>query len=717
MKLVIVESPTKARTISQFLGKDYKVESSFGHIRDLPKNRLAIDVENDFEPEYIIPLKARKNVKLLKDAANKAETVILATDEDREGESIAWHLSEVLGLKNSERIVFHEITKEAINEALGNPRKIDMNLVDSQQARRVLDRIVGYKLSPFLWKKISKGLSAGRVQSVAVRLVCEKEREIEKFTAQEYWSVEAMLQKFKVPSLSAGRQSSKFKVNDFTALLVKKDGEAIDKLDIKNKEEADAIVKDLENAEYKVASVEKKEAQKNPLPPFTTSALQQEAWKRFRFPAKLTMGLAQFLYENGLITYHRTDSCNLSAASLAAARKFITENYGQNYWPGFERKFKTKSKGAQEAHEAIRPSYPDNTTEKAKIKVKMTEQQARAYDLIWRRFIACQMAPARVDSTNVEIEAENKAQNKYTFRANGQTLKFDGFLKVYPLKFTETELPELEKGEGLDLKELIPSQHFTQPPSRYTEASLIKVLEENGIGRPSTYAPIISTVQERNYIAKNEKKQFYPTEIGLTVNDLLVEHFPEVVDINFTAKLEEELDEIAEGKDQWVPTIKEFYKPFIENLNEKYKSIEKKIMMTDEKCEKCGKPMVARMGRYGQFLACSGFPDCKNTKDVAGRGNGSQGETVDNLEVKKEKCEKCGKEMIVKQGRFGKFLACSGYPECKNIKNIKKSLGPCEKCKEGEVVEKRTKTGKKFWGCSRYPKCDFATWDRPGGSD
>lgn len=706
MKLVIVESPTKARTIGQFLGKDYKVESSFGHIRDLPKNRLAIDVDNNFEPEYIIPLKARKNVKLLKAAAEKAETVILATDEDREGESIAWHLEQVLkaadkkgGKKPYQRIVFHEITKEAINEALEHPREIDINLVDSQQARRVLDRIVGYKLSPFLWKKISKGLSAGRVQSVAVRLVCEKEDEIKKFISVEYWSIEALFQKTQT---------------DFTALLVKKDGETIDKMGIKNQTGADAIVKDLEGAEYKVASVEKKEAQKNPLSPFTTSALQQEAWKRYRFPAKLTMGLAQFLYENGLITYHRTDSMNLSAVSLSAAKKFIIENYGQNYWPGFERKYKTKSKGAQEAHEAIRPSYPENTTEKAKAKVKMTEQQAKLYDLIWRRFMACQMSPARIDSTSVEIEAENKNQNKYTFRTNGQTLKFDGFLKVYPLKFTETELPELEKGENLDLKELIPAQHFTQPPARYTEASLIKVLEENGIGRPSTYAPIISTVQERNYIAKNEKKQFYPTEIGTTVNDLLVEHFPEVVDINFTANIEKEFDEIAEGKDQWVPTIREFYEPFIENLNEKYKSIEKKIMMTDEKCEKCGKPMMARMGRYGQFLACSGFPDCKNTKDVAGRQNGSTGgDTADNPEIKNEKCEKCGKDMIVKQGRFGKFLACSGYPECKNIKNIKKSLGPCEKCKEGEVVEKRTKTGKKFWGCSRYPKCDFATWDRP----
>ena len=635
MRLVIVESPTKSKTIQGFLGPDYKVLSSFGHVRDLPKSELGIDVENDFQPKYIIPTKARKTIKLLKDAVKKTDSTILATDEDREGEAISWHLAQALGLGSKEepyqRIVFHEITKQAIEEALKNPRKIDIDLVDSQQARRVLDRLVGYKLSPFLWKKVARGLSAGRVQSVAVRLVVEREREIQKFVPEEYWEIEALLGKTK---------------KEFTAFLFQKEK-------IKNKKEVDKILKDLNDAEYRVANIEKKEVKRNPFPPFTTSTLQQAAWQKFHFPAKMTMQLAQRLYENGLITYHRTDSLNLSGLSLATAKKFIMKNYGENYYQF--RQYKTKSKGAQEAHEAIRPSYSN----KAPDSLKLESSQAKLYDLIWRRFIASQMQQAIFDSTTVDIQAKS-----YTFRANGQTLKFDGFLKVYPLKFTENDLPNLEMDEILDLIGLTPSQHFTEPPPRYNEATLIKILEKNGIGRPSTYAPTLTTVQERNYIEKDEQKRFKPTEIGTVVNDLLVKNFPQIVDLQFTAKMENDLDDIADNKKEWVPIIKEFYAPFAKNLEEKYKEIKKdkiSVEKTDKLCPKCGSPLLIRLGRFGKFYACSGFPKCKYTESLKD-----------------------------------------------NMLNI-----GCPKCKIGKITEKRTRKGKIFYGCDQYPKCDFALWDRP----
>ncbi|MBI2054402.1 MAG: type I DNA topoisomerase, partial [Candidatus Staskawiczbacteria bacterium] len=458
MILLLVESPTKARTLKTFLGDDYHVVASMGHIRDLPKSEFGVDIEKDFKPKYIVPMKAKKVVSLLKKEVQKADMATLATDEDREGEAIAWHLSEVLGLKNPKRIVFHEITKTAIEEALKNPRNIDMNLVDSQQARRILDRIVGYQLSPFLWKKVAKGLSAGRVQSVAVRLVAEREKEIQNFKPQEYWAVEAVLDKI---------QNSKGK-DEFTAVLVKKNDEPIDKLAIKNKEEADKILKNLEGAEYIVEGIEKKQTKRNPFPPFTTSSLQQAAWQKFHFPAKMTMQTAQRLYENGFISYHRTDSLNLSESSLLAAKKFITENFGENFWAGNFVKYKTKGK-AQEAHEAIRPTFADRTPDSLG---EMDARQLKLYSLIWQRFIACQMARAVFDSVSLNIAAGN-----YTFRATGQTLKFDGFLKVYPLKFEENALPELEKGENLKLIKLSHSQHFTEPPARYNEASLIKTLE------------------------------------------------------------------------------------------------------------------------------------------------------------------------------------------------------------------------------------------------
>jgi DNA topoisomerase-1 len=617
-KLLIVESPTKAKTIQKFLNKkEFLVRASFGHVRDLPEKRLGVDLENNFEPKYVILPKSKKIIKLLKNDLKKVELCLLSTDPDREGEAIAWHLVQLLKLdqaKPYQRIVFHEITKPAIEEALNNPRKIDMNLVNAQQARRILDRIVGYKLSPFLWKKVARGLSAGRVQSVAVRLVVEREREIKNFVPQEYWSIEAMLQKIQNPKFGIRHKSQI--PNEFKALLVKKEGKVIPRVGIKSKEEVEKIVRDLEGAEYKVINIEKKEVRRNPLPPFTTSTLQQEAWKKFKFTAKLTMQISQRLYEMGYITYHRTDSLNISDLALVLAKNFIVKNYGENYWAGFFRKYKANGR-VQEAHEAIRPTYVENTPEK--LALKLEKNQLRLYDLIWRRFVACQMAQASFDSTVVEIEA-----SKYVFKATGQILKFDGFLKIYPIKYEETELPPLEINEILKLIKLIPSQHFTQPPPRYTEATLIKTLEENGIGRPSTYAPILSTIQERNYVKKDKNKRLYPTEIGILVNDLLVTHFPEIVDINFTAKMEENLDKIAKGEKEWIPVINEFYQPFKKILEKKYQEVSKEqiaIQKTEKTCPECGAPLLIRLSKFGKFYSCSNFPKCKYKLPFNGNKN------------------------------------------------------------------------------------------------
>jgi len=599
MNLVIVESPTKSKTISRFLGREYSVQSSFGHVRDLPKTVLGVDVENDFEPKYVIPPKARKTIASLKKILPKSQKVIMATDEDREGEAISWHLVEALGLggnrKPVERIVFHEITEKAIEGALKNPREIDMNLVNAQQARRILDRLVGYKLSPFLWKKVARGLSAGRVQSVALRLVVEREREIENFKPEEFWTIEALL---------------KAKAGEFTAYLNKIKGEPVSKPGIKTKAEADRILQNLKNAEFTVAKIEKKESKKMPPPPFITSTLQQEAFKKLRFSSKQTMMFAQQLYETGYITYMRTDSTNLSEQALSAAEAAIKDLFGGNYWAGFPRRYKVKSRLAQEAHEAVRPTEPGRTPES--VKSGLTSQQFRLYDLIWRRFMATQMKEAIFDTMSVEINAGD-----YTFGANGQILKFDGFLKVYPLKFEEIGLPPLEEKENLGLIDLISKQHFTKPPPRYNEASLVKTLEKYGIGRPSTYAPIISTIQDRNYVQKDRTRYFHPTEIGKMVNDLLVEHFPDVVDLKFTSSMEGDLDKIAEGKEGWISVVREFYGPFNENLEKKYKEVGgKTVEETDEICEKCGGKMVIRMGRFGRFLACSNFPKCRNTKNL-----------------------------------------------------------------------------------------------------
>lgn len=672
MKLIIVESPTKSKTLGRFLGKEYNIAATRGHIRDLPRKSLGISVEKDFDPRYTVVPGRKKTIKELKDLKKKAKDIYLGMDPDREGEAIAWHVSKVLDLKNPKRIVFHEITDSAIKKALQNPEKINGQLVDAQQARRILDRIVGYKLSPFLWRKVVRGLSAGRVQSVVVRLVVERERERKNFVPQEYWSIKALLKKHSAPPQNHQQETEK---KDFEAILIKTGKKTVSKMGIKNKTQADNIIKDIQGAKYKVADIKRKEQKKNPYPPFKTSTLQQEAWKKFRFPAKFTMGLAQNLYERGLITYHRSDSLNLSQQSLLQAKQFIINKYGENYWSGSLKRYKTKSKTAQEAHEAVRPTYPEKTPVLLSKTIKENNKIGRArfklYDLIWRRFMASQMAPAVFNSVRADINALPKEKKSfpsglksYLFRTTGRTMKFDGFLKVYSIKIEENELPSLEKKELLTMVKLIPSQHFTQPPARYTEAGLIKTLEKNGIGRPSTYAPIISTVQERNYIKKNEKRRFCPTEIGTIVNDLLVEHFPKIVDVNFTAQMEEDLDKIAGGKKQWVKVIKDFYGPFQEKLNKKEKEVPHKketYEKTKKKCPQCGASLLIKLGKYGKFYACSNFPKCKYTEPLE-----------------------------------------------KNVLGIK-----CPKCKKGELLEKRTKRGKIFYGCSNWPDCDFALWNKP----
>jgi len=629
MDLIIVESPTKAKTITKFLRGDYEIVASFGHIRDLPKSKLGIDTKNDFKIQYVIPTKSRKQVNIIKKLATDANNIILATDEDREGEAIAFHLNHILDT-DYQRIVFHEITETAIKDALKNPRKINMDLVDAQIGRRVLDRLVGYKLSPLLWKKVARGLSAGRVQSVCVRLIVEREREIQKFIPEEYWSVIAEFEE------------------DFEAELSKIDGKIIQKLELKEKQ-AKEIVKFLKDKEFKVSEIIEKETFKSPLPPFTTSTLQQTSGKMLRLSSQQTMRFAQNLYERGLITYHRTDSLSLSKQSLAMAKAHIEKEFGKNYYSA--NFYKTKSKGAQEAHEAIRPTNINKIP-------KLEGKQKQLYELIKNRFLASQMAKAKFNNLNVQIQAD-----KYTFKANGQTLKFNGFLKVYPMQFKEMELPELKETQILTLDDLKANQHFTKPPARYNEPNLIKSLEEHGIGRPSTYAPTIFTIQKRNYVIKNKDRRFEPTEIGIIVNDLLVEHFPNIVDIKFTAKMEKQLDLISQGEIEWKKVIKDFYMPFEKNLIKKQETLTKKIepIETDKKCPKCGSNLMIKFGRFGKFYACSGFPKCKYTESL-------------------------------EDNKLG----------------IK-----CPKCKKGDIISRKTKKGKIFYGCSEYPDCDFAVWDKP----
>lgn len=734
MNLVIVESPTKAKTISKFLDSTYKVESSFGHIRDLPISKIGVDIKNDFEPEYIIPDRAQKTVDNLIKLANKADEVILATDEDREGEAIAWHLAQALKLKLStiQRIAFHEITKPAILEALQNPRALNIDLVDAQQARRIVDRLVGYKLSPFLWKKVARGLSAGRVQSVAVRLIVEREREILAFNKEEYWSVVAKLQ---TSSLKLQTENSNTN-NDFEASLFKMNGKNLDKLAIKSKDEADKILTDLKNANYQVAKIIKKEGKKNPLPPFTTSTLQQTANRLLGFSAKQTMMVAQQLYEGinikgegniGLITYMRTDSLNLAESFLKTTQNYLKTKIGSQYSLTSPRRFKAKSKGAQEAHEAVRPTDPFKTPES--LKNSLNPNQFKLYRLIWQRALASQMPEAIVDSVAVEIKTSKKNENlAYEFKATGQTLKFDGYLKIYPDKSEDVILPKMQEGENLDLKELTSNQHFTQPPARYSDAGLVKAMENYGIGRPSTYAPTIATIIERNYVERDDKKRLAPTAIASVVTDLLVNHFKEIIDYDFTANLEKDFDRIAIGKKKWRAIVKDFFTPFIENLKEKEKELVKKDIMpeekTEEKCNLCGSDMVIKIGRFGKFLSCSKYPECKNAKPLPGEDRDKDGKSDDKeiadlqAKHKDEVCEKCGAPMAVKVGKFGPFLACTAYPKCKNLKSIQAqnaSTGlKCPICKEGEIVMKRSRRGP-FYTCNRYPDCKTAYSSKPTG--
>lgn len=655
--LVIVESPAKAKTINKYLGSDFFVMASFGHVRDLPSSKIGIDTQNNFEPQYLIPTKSRKVVNQIKKEAKDSEVVYLATDPDREGEAIAWHVAQACGLRAGEgkakqkveRITFDEITKGAVLSAVKNPRNIDMDLVDAQQARRVLDRLVGYNLSPLLWKKIMRGLSAGRVQSVAVRLVVDREREIEAFKSDEYWDITAVLEK-----------DSK----SFEAKLFEISGKKIDKLAIGSEKEAQDYLSKLEGGKYIVKNIEEKQERRLPYAPFTTSTLQQEASNRFGYSAKQTMRIAQGLYESGYITYMRTDSVNLSKEAVESIRKYISSKWGANHLPDGVRVYKTKAKNAQEAHEAIRPTGVDKTAEEI---ANLDDKARKIYDLIWRRAVASQMKEAVLDQVDVRV-----ASGEFIFGCRGQLIKFKGFLEVYPLKIGEVSLPNLSSGDLLKLVELKKQQHFTQPPARYTEASLIKALEEKGIGRPSTYAPTMATIQDRGYVIKDAGR-LKPEKIGVAVNDLLVEHFPDVVDYGFTAKVEDDLDEIASGKLSWQKMVGDFYVPFAKNLESKESEIKKQDFTEEagENCPECGKKLLIRRSKRGKFIGCSGFPECKYTRnyvDEKTQAKIDEGEK----EIAGRKCPKCGGDLKIASGRFGPFIGCSNYPECKYIERIGK---------------------------------------------
>jgi len=702
--LVIVESPTKAKTISRFLGRDFTVKASFGHVRDLPKSEIGIDIEGGtFLPHYIIPTKSRKIVTELKKFAKSADHVYFATDEDREGEAISWHLEQLLGVKpdKTSRITFHEITKDAIKGALLNPRAIDDRMVDAQQARRVLDRLVGYELSPLLWHKVRRGLSAGRVQSVAVRLTVEREREITAFKSEEYWTIEATFHDPKQVEIHATLQA----VN----------GKTLDKFAIKTTAEAEAFAAEMREASWKIVRVDRKEVKRSPHAPYTTSTLQQDANRKLGMSAKQIMVIAQQLYEGvelpgegsvGLITYMRTDSVNLSESFVAGARDFVTGKYGADYLPETPRKFTTKSKGAQEAHEAVRPTDAARAPET--IKEALDPGQYKLYELIWRRAVASQMKEAALEQTSIDIGG-----GRLSCRATGSVVMFPGFLALSNETEKEDILPKIKENEAMTLALAEPKQHFTEPPSRYSDASLVKVLEEHGIGRPSTYAPTISTIIDRGYVERIENRRLKPTDIAFLVTDLLVEHFPKIVDYEFTAKMEDDLDEIADGKASWTGTVKDFYLPFHENLAEKEKTLSRKGLTeeaTDIKCDKCGKPMVIKMGRFGKFLACSDYPGCKNTKPITKDGKVAEPIPTD------LKCPECGKPMFEVEGRFGKYLRCGDYPTCKGRMSIEKKTGvTCPKCGTGDIIERRSKRGRTFFGCNRYPDCDFALWNRPTG--
>jgi DNA topoisomerase-1 len=727
--LVIVESPAKAKTIEKFLGPDYKVLASFGHVRALPSKQGSVDIEKGFEPKYHVLPESKKHIDAIKKALKGAPRLLLATDPDREGEAISWHLLAALGLDRKQpgveiqRVVFHEITKDAIIHAVQNPRAIATDLVDAQQARSVLDYLVGFNLSPFLWKKIRYGLSAGRVQSVALRLICEREKDIQAFVEQEYWTIAARL------GVVPGQE--------FKAGLVEVGGKKLGKFDIPGEAVAAGLKKALQSGSYQVSKITKTEKRRNPSPPFTTSTLQQEASRKLGFSAKKTMSTAQKLYEGidigtegtvGLITYMRTDSVNLSAQALKEAHDVISAAYGKEYALARPRIFKTKTKNAQEAHEAIRPTYISKTP--AEMKRFLTPDLFKLYELIWKRTVACQMAEALLDQTSVDITAELATApadgpfagaGRCGLRATGTVIRFPGFMKLYIEGLDDQDeekeglLPAMTEGARLKQHEIIPEQHFTQPPPRYTEATLVKTLEEFGIGRPSTYASIMNTLVERKY-ARLDKKRFFPEDVGMVVSDLLVAHFSQYVDYNFTAGLEEELDQVSRGEKQWKPLLKNFWEPFAALLKQKDSEVQKSDLTTeatDEKCPECSRPLVVKLGKRGKFIACSGFREgCKYTRNIEQENLGEATEPV----VSDEKCEKCGAAMLIKDGRYGKYLACSAYPACKNIQPLVKPKGTgvvCPECREGELTEKKSRFGKLFYSCNRYPQCKFALWDLP----
>ena len=765
--LVIVESLTKAKTIGKYLGKQYLVKASIGHVKDLPKKNLSVDVDNDFKPVYEVIEGKKKLIAELKAAAKVADAVYLAADPDREGEAICYHLQEELGdhtptgKKGSKnggpkiyRVMFNEITKNAIQKAFEKPGSVNLHLVDAQQARRILDRLVGYKISPLLWDKVRRGLSAGRVQTVALRLIVEREREIKAFQAREYWTIDVGLAAKKPPV--------------FSAHLAKKNDENIE---IPNEPTAKAILDTLADAAYVVKSVTNREKRRNPAAPFITATLQQEGVRKLRFSVKRSMMLAQKLYEGvelsqdegpvGLITYMRTDSTRVSSDALDEVRAMITERYGADYKPATPNVYKSK-KDAQDAHEAIRPTSVLRTPES--VAPFLPEDELKLYRLIWMRFVASQMSPAVFDQTTIDVDAKGKDGATYLFRATGSVEKFDGFLKVYvegkDQKDEEDDedkrkLPAVVAGETLKFRSIEPEQHFTEPPPRFTEATLVKELEADGVGRPSTYASILSTIQEREYV-RREGGKFFPTELGMVVADLLLENFNDLFDVTYTARMEAELDAIEEGKIDWRMAMGEFYERFQKDLDHAalhMTDIKRMEVPTDQICEKCGKPMVIKWGRHGKFIACTGYPECTNTRELP---------PEDGVATEQDEttyCDNCGRPMVLKKGRFGQFLACSGYPDCKTTKQLgaaqkpqdvpldekcpncgsnmvrkygrygefvacsnyptckfvkQKTIGvKCPNCSEGEVVERRSKRGKTFYGCNRYPDCDFVAWGKP----
>ena len=717
--LVIVESPAKAKTIEKYLGQDFQVKASVGHVVDLPKSRLGVDIKNEFAPDFKVIQGRGKVVEELKRAARGKENIYLASDPDREGEAIAWHIADQIGKnhRRMHRVLINEITRGAVQEAIAHPHELDRNKFDAQVARRILDRLVGYQISPILWKKVRRGLSAGRVQSVAVRLVCERETEIRAFVPQEYWSLEALLEGSIPPS--------------FTARLAEWQEQKIDNKKVRLEQtEVQKIVESLQGAEWVINEVEKKERRRFASPPFITSRLQQEASRKLGFQPRRTMQIAQQLYEGvelggegsvGLITYMRTDSTRISAEALNSVRNFIQERYGGPYLP--EKPVTHRSRReAQDAHEAIRPTsmeYPPD-----RVRRYLRRDVFGLYSLIWDRFVASQMVPAVFDQTAFVIPVGTAV-----FRATGQQLKFDGFMKVYSdsqegngdvedaEEQQEGVLPDLKGGDVLKLLSLDPHQHFTQPPARFTQATLIKELEENGIGRPSTYAGIISNVLDRKYVMLDDKKALVPTELGFLVTDLLVDSFPDILNVEFTAGLETVLDQIEDGKENKLKALKRFYSSFSKDLKKAEKEmrdVKREETPTDIACDKCGAMMVVKWGRNGQFLACPRYPECKNTKNFT---RGSGGEVIeDNGTEVNETCEQCGRPMQLRWGKYGRFLGCSGYPECKNVRPLDKPVDlniRCPQCQQGSMHQKKSRRGKIFYGCSRYPECNFATWDLP----